>query len=251
MRHRELTGIGLIVVVVALAAQAQPPGGGPGFGSPGPRRPRPDGPPGDAGGPGPVGQIVSPLEADELEFTDKQRTSLEKLQKEVDARLKKLLTADQRKKLDDMRNRGPGRPGEGGGRPDGGASGGEHADLTSAHGIMHRVGEGPTALHAQIGQALESDPPNWDEIKPWVKEYRELAEALQKTSAKRGGKESWENLSGAFVTSAAELEQAISASDKSAATTAHGALSQSCMACHQAHRPMRGPGGPRGRRPAN
>jgi hypothetical protein len=92
-----------------------PPGGGPGFG-----------PPGAPGGfmmgfPRP-GEILPRMLQQRLQLTAEQRTSLEALQKEVDAKLEKILNDEQRQQLKEMRERGPGGfgpPGRGG-RPGGG-----------------------------------------------------------------------------------------------------------------------------------
>lgn len=86
--------------------------------------------PGDRGqGPGargPVGpqpgQILPPFLQDELNLTDAQRRELRELQRDVDARLARILTGDQQRQLRQMRDRGPGGPpGRGtGGAPAGG-----------------------------------------------------------------------------------------------------------------------------------
>jgi Spy/CpxP family protein refolding chaperone len=86
------------------------PGGG-GFGGPGG---------GGFGGFGgratPPGTILSTATQDTLKLTADQKKELEVIQKEVDAKLAKLLTADQLKQMKDMATpRGPG----GGGRPGG------------------------------------------------------------------------------------------------------------------------------------
>ena len=86
------------------------------------------GPPGGRGGPRPpIGAIVPPHLVDELGFTDAQKKDLADLQKEVDTRLAKILTDDQKKQLAEMRDRGPGprggpdgeRGGDKGGPPGG------------------------------------------------------------------------------------------------------------------------------------
>jgi poly(3-hydroxybutyrate) depolymerase len=74
-----------------------------------------------AGGPGgfagfgtPPGTILSPRVQENLKLTDDQKKSLEELQKEVDARLQKMLTEDQNKQLKDLKsNAGRGFPGRG------------------------------------------------------------------------------------------------------------------------------------------
>lgn len=100
-----------------------------GFGPPGSR---PDGPPDGPGrrgpggfGPSSPGQILPPFLQDNLKLTAQQRKQLDELQKVVDAKLGKILTADQKKQLKEMRERfgrsGPGGPGgpPGGRGPDG------------------------------------------------------------------------------------------------------------------------------------
>jgi hypothetical protein len=88
-----------------------PPGPFPGGGPGGPRM----GPP-----PRP-GEIMSPMTRRRLNLTAEQENQIADLQKEVDAKLEKILTVEQRKQLEEMRDRGPGgNPPGRGGRPGGG-----------------------------------------------------------------------------------------------------------------------------------
>jgi Spy/CpxP family protein refolding chaperone len=97
---------GLGVVLAASLARAQPgPGGFPG---------------GPGGGPSKPGQVLPGSVQDRLKLTDEQKKQIEDLQKEVDARLGKILTPDQKKSLDDMGN----NPFGGGFGPGGGPPGG-------------------------------------------------------------------------------------------------------------------------------
>ena len=78
-------------------------------------RPRFPGPSGGPFGPGPgamfrPGQILPQPLREHLKLTKEQKEELDKLQKDVDARLKKLLTDEQRKMIERMTGRG-GRPG--------------------------------------------------------------------------------------------------------------------------------------------
>jgi hypothetical protein len=116
----------------ALAAKEMQGAGrsGPGGpGGPGGRFGGPDGPgggPGGFGGPPPIGQVLPPFLRDALEVSDAQRKQLDDLQKEVDSKLAKILTEEQRKRLQELRDRGPGGPGGPVGRfgPPGGRPGG-------------------------------------------------------------------------------------------------------------------------------
>ena len=104
-------------------------GGGPGgLGGRGPGGPEggPGGPPPDDRGPGgrgpggpQPGQILPQFMQDELSLTEAQRRDLQELQKDVDTRLGKILSADQQQQLRQMRNRGPGGGGPRGGGPGG------------------------------------------------------------------------------------------------------------------------------------
>jgi hypothetical protein len=99
-----------------------------GFGGPGGGRPRMGGGPGGGprgfggpGGPPHPGQIFSPMLRQRLAITPQQEKEIDALQKEVDAKLEKLLNAEQRQQLKEMRERGPGAfgPPPGGGGPGG------------------------------------------------------------------------------------------------------------------------------------
>lgn len=92
-----------------------PPGFGPppgGFGGP------PGGGPGGFMGMPRPGEVLPPMLQQVLRLSPEQRDQVEALQKEVDSKLASILSEDQRKQLQQMRNRRPG-----GGRPPGGPGG--------------------------------------------------------------------------------------------------------------------------------
>jgi hypothetical protein len=92
--------------------------GGPG--APGGRGP---GGPGGFGGPPQPGQVLPPFLQARLNLTAQQKTQLDELQKEVDSKLGKILTDEQKNQLKEMRQGfGPGGPGGRG--PDGVPPGG-------------------------------------------------------------------------------------------------------------------------------
>ena len=87
---------------------------GPGDRGPGDRGPGDRGPggPGGPGGPPQPGTVLPAFLQDALQLTADQKKQLDELQKDVDARLGKILTDDQKKQLKEMRPpRGPGGPG--------------------------------------------------------------------------------------------------------------------------------------------
>lgn len=105
--------------LTALAAQ-QPSVGRGGFGGPG------GGPGGPMMGPPRPGEVLPPMLQQRLNLTASQKAEVEALQKDVDARLAKILTSEQSAQLKEMRRRGPGGfggPGGPGGRRPGGPGG--------------------------------------------------------------------------------------------------------------------------------
>ena len=101
-----------------------PGGRGPGGGGPGGRgQGGPGGPGGPGmGGPSPIGQVLPGRAQEMLNLSSDQKASIAALQKDVDKRLAEILTADQKKQLEEMKNRGPGGP-DGFGPPPGGPGG--------------------------------------------------------------------------------------------------------------------------------
>ncbi len=83
-------------------------GGGGGFGG------------GGFGGGGRPGQILSPNLQGTLKLTDEQKKQVEELQKEMEAKLSKILTEEQNKQLKELRDGGQRRGGLGGNRGPGG-----------------------------------------------------------------------------------------------------------------------------------
>ena len=102
----------------------------PGADDQGPPDGKGSGGPGDKGPGGPKGKmrpglILPPFLQEMLKLSDSQKKQVEELQKEVDAKLNKILNDEQRKQLQDLRERGPGGFGPGGpGGPGGGGPGG-------------------------------------------------------------------------------------------------------------------------------
>ena len=84
-------------------------GGGGGFGQPGGGGF--GGGFGGFGGGGQPGTVLTTNVQDQLKLTEEQKKELEAIQKDVDAKLEKMLTEEQRKQLKDLRDRQPGRGG--------------------------------------------------------------------------------------------------------------------------------------------
>ncbi|MFM8271359.1 MAG: hypothetical protein ACKODX_03400 [Gemmata sp.] len=96
-----------------------PPGGKGGFGGPGGGF----GGKGGFGMPAAPGTVLPPAVREQLKLTDAQKKDLDAIQKDVDAKLEKLLTDEQKKTLKELKDRGARGPGGFGG-PGGGFPGG-------------------------------------------------------------------------------------------------------------------------------
>ena len=94
-----------------------PPDRGPGDRGRGDRGPGPGGR-GPGGPPPKPGTILPSFLQERLGLTADQKKQLEALQKDVDGKLAKILTEDQKKQLKEMAERGPGGRGPGGRGPD-------------------------------------------------------------------------------------------------------------------------------------
>jgi Spy/CpxP family protein refolding chaperone len=90
--------------LTALFTKESAAGGGPGGPGGGP-----GGPGGGRGGMQP-GRVLPAFAADALNLTADQRKQVDDLQKEVDGRLEKILTPEQRRQFQELRDRGPGGP---------------------------------------------------------------------------------------------------------------------------------------------
>ncbi len=128
---RALAGVLFLAGLLAMTSlsTAQPPGGGKG-GKGGKGEFPGGGGKGGFGGIGPQpGQIMPQFITDMLKLTDDQKKQVETLQKDVDEKLDKILTDDQKKQLKELKERGPGGFGGGaggkGGGPGGGGKGGK------------------------------------------------------------------------------------------------------------------------------
>ena len=99
----------------ALVKAEAPMGGGRGPGGPGGG---PGGPGGRRGPPMP-GQIMPDFLAEQIKLSDDQKKKFTDLQKELDGKIEKILTDEQKKMMKEMKERGPGGPGGPGGGPGG------------------------------------------------------------------------------------------------------------------------------------
>jgi len=101
--------------------------------------------------------------------------------------------------------------------------------------IMKKLNGKAKGLHGKAKVELNAASQNWEDLAKLSKEYRKLAESLGKNDPPKGEKASWEKLTKQYVDNVKKLDEAIGKKDKDAALKAHGAISKSCKACHDAH----------------
>ncbi len=157
------------------------PAGGPGMGGPG-------GPGGGFFRGPPPGVIMPPPVQDTLQLTDAQKKALEAIQKEVDEKLEKLMTEEQRKAFKELKDRGPGGfgpPGGGFGPPGGGMGGARGVELdpliglTDANKPLRSKLLAVPALKAKYlanVKKIAEDSLDWKKLGPVVSQSRKLIE---------------------------------------------------------------------------
>ena len=146
----------------------------------------PGGPGGGFGGfrPPPPGVLLPPPAQDALQLTDAQKKELDALQKEVDERLDKLMTDEQRKAFKELKDRAPGGFGPPGGGMGGGGGRGVELDplvgLTDASKPLRSKLFAVPALKAKYlanVKKIATDSLDWKKLGPVVAQYRKLIEA--------------------------------------------------------------------------
>ena len=147
MKRGLIAGLFFSVAFAALAltATSQPPPGGDKKGGAGKG---PGGGGAEKGGPPryEIGQIFPPFVKVGLELTKEQQKQIDELEKDLKAKLNKILTADQKKKIGEIRPPMPGGP-PGGGGPGGGPPGGDG------------TGQTDTTSKANFGSGKENPAP--------------------------------------------------------------------------------------------
>jgi mono/diheme cytochrome c family protein len=110
------------------------------------------------------------------------------------------------------------------------------ADLTIKE-VMGKAHKGPNSLLANLGKDLKDDEPEWTDIQKETKELVELGTTLGKNDPPKGDKQSWKNLTKAYLDNAKALDAAAQKKDKATAQSYQAKLAGSCKACHTAHNP--------------
>jgi Spy/CpxP family protein refolding chaperone len=159
-RWQTIAGVALLCCVPAAWAQPKQPGG---FGPPR------------------IGDILPGFFQDQLKLTDEQKKKVAEMQKEVEANLAKVLTAEQKKTLDGFRQGkgfGPGPfgpPGGGGPVPPGGIPGGPMPKMGFGPGGFGGFGMGGTG---DVKKAIAATEEEWKVIGPKLQKMISVRRAV-------------------------------------------------------------------------
>lgn len=109
----------------------------------------------------------------------------------------------------------------------------EGASIKKVMGKLHGKGKG---LLPSVGKALQSESPNWGEIKKGSKVIVELAMTITEAEPPKGDKAAYNKLMAAYLASAKDLNEAAEAEDAGKAKAAAKKLGGTCKTCHTAHK---------------
>jgi cytochrome c556 len=109
----------------------------------------------------------------------------------------------------------------------------EAASIKKVMGKLHGKGKG---LLPAVSKALQSDSPNWAEVKKGSKLIVDLSRTIVDVEPPKGDKENYNKLSKAYLASATDLHEAAEAEDAAKAKAAAKKLGGTCKTCHSAHK---------------
>ena len=106
----------------------------------------------------------------------------------------------------------------------------------STSAVMHKQYTVSNAPFVRIKKELNSESPDWSKVQEAARRFLSLAENLEKNEPKWGDTASWKTHTTRHVEDAKAIENASRARDRDAILVARKRVSDSCKACHQAHR---------------
>jgi cytochrome c556 len=103
--------------------------------------------------------------------------------------------------------------------------------------VMQMLHKGPSAALAKLKKDLAADSTDWSDIQAKAKEFETYGAALPKNDPPKGEKDDWKKLAESYYDSAKNLNASAKKDDKEGVATALSKISNSCAACHKAHKP--------------
>jgi cytochrome c556 len=106
----------------------------------------------------------------------------------------------------------------------------------SIRAVMHKQYRVSRAPFVRIEKELQSGSPDWEKVRQATRDFMSLAAMLEGKEPNWGEMESWKALIGRHLGDARAMDDAAGARDAEALRAAHRRVSESCKACHGAHR---------------
>ena len=103
--------------------------------------------------------------------------------------------------------------------------------------VMQKLHKGPNAALSKLKKDLAAESPDWSDIQAKAKDIETYGAALPKNDPPKGEKDDWKKLADSYYENAKKLNTAAKKDDKEGVTSAFSKLSNSCAACHKAHKP--------------
>ena len=103
--------------------------------------------------------------------------------------------------------------------------------------VMQKLHKGPNADLAKLKKDLAADSLDWKEIQEKAKEFETYGAALSKNEPPKGEKDDWKKLADSYFENAKKLNASAKGEDTVAVKAAFSKISNSCAACHKAHKP--------------
>ena len=113
----------------------------------------------------------------------------------------------------------------------------EPAAAPSVRDVMKKLNRGPTSVHSTLLLDLKDDDPDWEAIQENTAEYAKQTAFLLKNKPAKGDAGSWETLAKSYSADARALDAAAKRKDARGTSNVLKRMSNSCMACHKAHKP--------------
>ena len=103
--------------------------------------------------------------------------------------------------------------------------------------VIRKLHKGPNADLAKLKKDLAASSLDWKEIGEKAKEFETYGAALCKNDPPKGDKDDWKKLTDAYFENAKKLHASAKSEDTDGVKAAFSKISNSCAACHKAHKP--------------
>jgi len=110
---------------------------------------------------------------------------------------------------------------------------GKDKAVLDLHAIMNN-NTPKNSITKKINEAVKGE--KWDEAKTLATKFKELGDAITKTTPEKGDKDSWTKLAKKYQDQTTAVYESVEKKDAKATTVATTAFTKSCKACHDLHK---------------